>query len=216
MKTLSVALLVAAVSIFAWADMILFEDDFSGSLKEGWSWIRENPEGWRTGKDGLEILVEPGNMWGGANDARNVLVRPLPVTGPNAVEVLATLENYPTRQYEQIDLVWYYDDSHMVKIGLELVHGQLSLVMGREENDKTTTLSIIPMTSNIIEVRFTATGKEVQGEYRTPDAPEWKLGGKCDLPVNGEPKASIQAYQGLPGVEHWARVRGFRITQLMH
>jgi len=214
MKKLLPTLLIAAITIIAVADMILFEDDFNGPMKEGWRWVRENPEGWRTGNDGLEILVEPGNMWGTANDARNVLIRPLPAVDHSAIEITATLENHPTGQYEQVDLVWYYDDSHMVKIGLELVHGQLSLVMGREEADKTRTLSIIPMDSNIIEVRLTGTDKEIHGEYRTPDQPEWKLGGRCELPAMGKPKASIQAYQGLPGVEHWAKVRAFRITQV--
>ena len=102
----------------------------------------------------------------------------------------------------------------MVKIGLELVHGQLSLVMGREEADKTATLSIIPVTSNSIEVRLTGNGKYVHGEFRKPDSATWEPAGRCELPVAGPPKASIQAYQGLPGVEHWAKVRGFRITQV--
>ncbi|MBX3176797.1 MAG: hypothetical protein KF886_05520 [Candidatus Hydrogenedentes bacterium] len=215
MRMLLSGVLIAGIAFAAVADMILFEDNFAGSLKEGWSWIRENPDGWRATREGLEILVEPGNMWGAANDARNVLVRPLPRLGDSPVEITATLENYPTGQYEQVNLVWYYDDSHMVKIGLELVHGQLSLVMGREEDDKTMTLSIIPMASNTVEVRLTGNGREVLGAYRTPDSTEWKPGGKCDLPVNGAPMASIQAYQGLPGVEHWAKIRAFRVTQLV-
>ena len=214
MKKILSVLLMAAITFVAAADMILFEDSFAGKLKEGWTWVRENPEGWRVTKEGLEILVEPGNMWGGANDARNLLVRDLPALEHGAIEIVATLENYPTGQYEQVNLVWYYDDSHMVKIGLELVHGQLSLVMGREEADQTATLSIIPLTANRIEVRLTGNGNEVHGTYRTPDSAAWQVGGRCTLPVNGPPKASIQAYQGLPGVEHWAKIGGFRITQV--
>lgn len=214
MKKLFPALLIAAITITAGADMILFEDNFAGSIKEGWTWIRENPDGWRTTEEGLEILVEPGNNWGGANDAKNVLVRPLPSLGRSPIEAIATVENYPTGQYEQVNLVWYYGDSHMVKIGLELVHGQLSLVMGREEADKAKTLCIIPLDSNRVELRLTGDEENVHGEYRTPGSPEWKLAGRCDLPVNGEPKISIQAYQGLPDVDHWAKITGFRITQV--
>jgi hypothetical protein len=40
--------------------------------------VREDPAGWRSTDHGLEIRVQPGNMWGGANDARNVLVRDVP------------------------------------------------------------------------------------------------------------------------------------------
>jgi len=51
-------------------------------------------------------------------------------------------------QWEQVDLVLYYDDSNMVKVGLELVDGQLSIVMGREEKDATRTISITPVASD--------------------------------------------------------------------
>lgn len=201
-------------STMAFSESVLFEDDFQGGLKDGWTWVREDPETWRTSEAGLEILVEPGNMWGRANDARNVLVRPVPAVEVGAVRVSATVENYPTGQYEQIDLVWYYDDSHMVKIGLELVHGVLSLVMGREENDKTQTVCIHPVTANTLDVRFTVRAGEIHGEYRPHGTEAWLEAGTCALPVKGAPNVSIQAYQGLPEVEHWAQVRDLRIAAL--
>src|SRR5262245_15626299 len=121
----------------------LFADDFRGKLGEGWSWIREHREAWRVTERGLEVRLEPGNMWGVANNAKNVLVRPAPHATEGGLEVAATVENRPTEQYEQVDLVWYYDDGHMVKLGQELVDGKLSIVMGREENDRTRTIAII-------------------------------------------------------------------------
>ena len=213
-KHVFLACVALAWSTMVYSEPVLFADDFKGELKEGWTWVREHPEGWRTSPDGLEILVEPGNMWGGANDAKNVLVRPVPAVAGGAVRVSATVENHPTGLYEQIDLVWYYDDSHMVKIGLELVHGQLSLVMGREEDDKTRTLSIVPMKQNKLDLRLTVTGNEIHGEYRVSGAEEWQEGGKCDLPAMGGAKVSLQAYQGVAGVAHWARVNEFRIENL--
>jgi len=194
--------------------LVLFVEPFSGTLREGWSWVRENPDAWRVTEDALEIRVEPGNMWGPANDAKNVLVRPIPAVESGGVAISATLENYPTNQYEQINLVWYYDDSHMVKIGLELVHGQLSMVMGWEAADRATTLSIVPMKSNIIRVRLTVLGNRIHGQYQIPGSAEWHEGGQCDLPENGAPKASIQAYQGAPESAHWARVTDFRIEKV--
>src|SRR5687767_11586970 len=109
-----------------------------GKPGEGWTWRRENPAGWRIRDSALEIRVEPGNMWGPQNDARNVLVRKLDgVSLHHEVTISVTVSNRPTEQYEQVDLVWYYDDSHMVKIGQEQVDGKLSIVMGREEKDRT-------------------------------------------------------------------------------
>ena len=52
----------------------LFEDPFDDKLKDGWSWVREDPQGWKVADGALQIRVQPGNMWGPANNARNVLV----------------------------------------------------------------------------------------------------------------------------------------------
>src|SRR5437870_2793781 len=30
------------------ADELLFQDDFAGKLRKGWSWLRENPKTWRS------------------------------------------------------------------------------------------------------------------------------------------------------------------------
>src|SRR5204862_4744081 len=57
---------------------ILFSDNFTNGLARGWTWLREDPKAWRTTEHGLEVLLQPGNMWGPANDARNVLVRAAP------------------------------------------------------------------------------------------------------------------------------------------
>jgi len=196
------------------AETLLFEDDFSGKLGDGWSWVRENPAAWRVDEGALMIRVEPGNMWGTSNDARNVLTRPVPTVKQGGVRASVHMQHTPTHLYEQVDLVWYFDDSNMVKIGVELVHGQLSLVMGREANDRADTLCIIPLTENAAEVRFTAHGDKLRGEYRIPNDAAWKFAGACTLPVKGEAKISLQAYQGPDNAEHWARLSQFRITQV--
>lgn len=188
-------------------------DDFTNRLADGWSWIREDKSGWRVTEQGLEIRVQPGNMWGTANNATNVLTRPLSNLTNSEIEISVTIENRPTEQYEQADLVWYYDDSHMVKLGQELVDGKLSIVMGREEKDKTRTMCIIPIQSAVVHVRFIVKENSIRGEYRLGDEKEWRLAGECDLPVNGSPKASLQAYQGPKSVERWARFSEFSIRR---
>lgn len=191
----------------------VFRDDFKGRLADSWSWIREDQSGWRVTDRGLEVRIQPGNMWGPANNATNVLVRPLPIVTNAAVEIAITVENRPTEQYEQADLVWYYDDSHMVKLGQELVDGRLSIVMGREEQDKTSTMAIIPIQSVVVHLRFVAKGNSIRGEYRLGDEKDWRVAGQCDLPANGLPKASLQVYQGPKAVERWARFTEFRIVK---
>jgi hypothetical protein len=100
---------------------VLFQEDFHGKLGPGWSWIREHREASRQADHGMEVRIEPGNMWGPQSYGRNVLVTPAPDLTHGEFEIAVTFENRPTSQYEQVDLVWYYDDSYMVKLGQELV-----------------------------------------------------------------------------------------------
>src|SRR5436190_1899197 len=178
------------------ANEVLFRDEFKGGIDKGWSWVREDSKAWRATEHGLAILLQPGNMWGPANNARNVLVRPAPDADKGGVEVSVTVSNRPSGQYEQVDLVWYYDDGNMVKLGEELVDGKLSIVMGREENDKTRTIAIIPLAAYSVELRLAIEGKQIQGYFRPAGEENWRKAGECDLPVHGEPRISLQCYQG--------------------
>ena len=193
-------------------------DHFAGeSLPKDWTWKRENPHAWRLRDKGLEIKIEPGNMWGGQNNAQNVLLIPVADTLlSSGVEVQVSFANSPTRRWEQVDLVWYYRDSHMVKIGLELEHGKNSVVMGREENDRTRTIKIIPLEVDQVTVRLKVTKGQVRGYYRLADQDPWTEVGLCEepKPVDGtdKPHVSIQCYQGDPDHPHWARITGLQIT----
>src|SRR3954471_6397570 len=185
-----------------------FRDTFRPKPDAGWRWVREDPNSWRVGQGGLEVRILPGNNWGPANDAKNVLVRPAPDVTKQPVEITASVRNKPTGQWEQVDLCWYYDDSNMVKLGQELVDGQLSIVMGREQNDRARTVKIVPIDSDRVELRLVVSGNTVRGRFKTPDA-DWREVGECDLPpapLGKAPQVSLQFYQGLPDVEHWARV----------
>jgi regulation of enolase protein 1 (concanavalin A-like superfamily) len=195
------------------AGEILFHDSFRGQLGSGWRWIREDRANWRATDQGLEVRVQPGNMWGPANDAHNLLVRDAPDVDHQTIRITASVENHPTHQYEQVDLVWYYTDGNMVKIGEELVDGRLSIVMGREQNDRTRTIKIIPLDSPKVQLRLIVSGSHILGRFKTPQG-DWRDVGGCDLPVKGEPKISLQFYQGAPDVEHWAHVTDFSIARM--
>lgn len=199
----------------AHANELIFQDDFKGKLGEGWTWVREHREAWRATERGLEVRIEPGNMWGPANDAKNVLVRPAPDVSKGEIEISLNVENQPTNQYEQVDLVWYYDDSDMVKIGRELVDGQLSVVMGREQADRTRTVKIVPIKGDSVLLKLLVNGNQIHGQFRAPDSLDWQEVGGCDLPAptNGPTKISLQFYQGTADSGHWARVSEFRVQR---
>jgi regulation of enolase protein 1 (concanavalin A-like superfamily) len=212
MRKLLLGLLILIVASSSKAG-VLFQEPFEKTLKPGWFWIREDPAAWRLRDAALEIRVQPGNMWGPENNAKNVLVRPLPRIDKGDLIISVTVENKPSHQYEQVDLVCYFDDSHMVKIGQELVDGKLSIVMGREEKDRTRTLAIIPIDKTRVDLRFSIRGSQATGQYRPGATGDWMTAGKCDLPVNGELKIAIQCYQGPPDREHWSKIQNFRIEQ---
>ena len=189
---------------------VAFRDTFKPRPDAGWKWVREDPKAWRVSDHGLEVLIQPGNMWGPANDARNVLVRPAPDAKGRPLEITASVSNRPTGQWEQVDLCWYYDDGHMVKLGQEMVDGQLSIVMGREQQDKARTVRVIPIDSDRVDLRLIAAGDKIRGRFRTPQG-QWRDVGECDLPVPADkakarPHVSLQFYMGPPDVQHWARV----------
>jgi len=192
---------------------VIFQDDFKGKLADGWTWVREDPKAWRVTEEGLEVRLQPGNMWGGANNAKNVLVRPVPDPAKQPLEVSVTVSNKPTEQYEQVDLVWYYDDSHQIKIGQEQVDGFLCLVMGREEKDQTRTIAKPRIDALKLEVRFLVSGDKLKGQYRPAGEKEWKDAGGCTLPVKGEPKVSLQVYQGPANAERWGKFTAFKIVK---
>lgn len=197
------------------AETVLFEEAFRDRLAPGWSWVREEPSAWRLRDGALELRVLPGNLWGGANNARNVLVRPAPDPADGELVITVTIENAPTGQYEQVNLAWYYDDRHMVKLGREVVDGPVCVVMGREERDQCRTVAVIPVPGSRYQLRLRARGEHLRGEYRAEGVADWTLAGECTLPAppGGQPKISLHAYQGPADREHWARLTGFRITR---
>ncbi|HEX4646817.1 MAG TPA: hypothetical protein VH598_14535 [Verrucomicrobiae bacterium] len=204
------------MTVHVLAGELLFQDDFKGKLGERWSWVREHREAWRATERGLEVRIEPGNMWGPANDAKNVLVRPAPDASKDQIEISVKVENQPTNQYEQADLVWYYDDGDMVKIGRELVDGQLSVVMGREQSDRTRTIKIVPIKGGSVRLKLIVQRSQIHGQFRLPDVADWQEVGGCDLPApatNAPAKISLQFYQGAADSGHWARVSEFRILR---
>lgn len=188
-------------------------DEFKGKLGEGWSWLRENKEGWRITEGGLQVLIEPGNMWGASNDAKNVLLRAVPEAMQKNAEVSVQVAHKPANRWEQANLVWYYSDSNMVKLGLEIENGRTNIVMGREEGDKTKTIAIIPYEGEAVELRMVVKGEELTGAFRKPGAKEWTEAGKTTTPVAAGKAAqiSLQFYQGVAGSGRWATVKGFRL-----
>lgn len=194
---------------------LVFHDALTTKLADGWRWIRKDDTGWRITVSGLELRVFPGSLWGSANNARNVLLRPIPEIPAHEVRISVTVQNQPTQQYEQVNLAWYYDDANMVKLGHELVDGKLCVVMGREEKDNPSTIGVVQVGASTVQLQLVARDRVIKGRFRSSDADEWTTIGQCDLAAlsssQGRPFASIHCYHGPADAERWARITDFRI-----
>ena len=191
---------------------VVFKDSFQAKLQPGWKWVLENKDAWKATENGLTVLIEPGNMWGSQNNAKNVLVREIPDLPEKETVISVTVSNKPTHQYEQVDLVWYYNDSYQVKIGLEQVDEKLTIVMGREEKDRTRTIIIAPVDFYTVDLRLTRSGNQIKGEFKKHGTDRWQLAGQCDLPSSEKPNIALQCYQGDPMVKHWALLKNFSVA----
>jgi regulation of enolase protein 1 (concanavalin A-like superfamily) len=185
-----------------------FIDNFRGALDSDWFWVRENSEGWRLTESGLEILVDPGTMWSKTADAKNVLLRKLPTGWESGIDIACELWHSPKKRWEQANLVWYFDDGHMVKLGLEIENGEANIVMGRKENNKGKTLAIIPYADPDVQLRFTVNGQKLVGYFRKPGAEIWRQAAETTLPTSPENTTahiSLQCYGGEANSNRWAR-----------
>ncbi|WDQ16474.1 hypothetical protein [Rhodopirellula sp. P2] len=191
-------------------------ESFVDGMSDQWRWVRENKAGWKSTQDGLQVLIEPGNMWGKDNDAKNVLLHPIPDTWKEAVDVRVQITQAPKKRWEQANLVWYYSDSTMVKLGLELENGTTNIVMGHETNDRARTIAIIPYPAETVQLRFVVNGSQLLGQYRQPGS-DWKPVGKTTLPSQTStpaPHVSLQFYMGEADSNRWATVSNFQMSPL--
>ncbi|WP_372898872.1 hypothetical protein, partial [Stieleria sp.] len=141
---------------------------------------------------------------------------PVPRAWQDSVDVRVQLEQHPKKRWEQTNLVWYYSDSTMVKIGLEIEHGITNIVMGREEKDRTRTIAIVPYPGETVQLRFVVDGPELSGFYRRPGEQEWIAVGTATLPEDAStpPQVSLQFYQGEADSGRWGTASHFEMKPL--
>lgn len=204
---------VAAATIAtADADPESFEDALGPKLKDGWRWVHETPNAWRTDEHGLSILALPGTVWGKPNSGRNQLVRAAPA-GDLATEVTVEMAPDNPPRWEQAGLLWYIDDDHFVKLVKEFEHGKWMIVMGREWEARAKPLCVIPIEDGPVRLRLEVRGDQVIGRYRIGEG-EWKHAATCELAAKDTRHVALHAQRGPKNAEHWVRFRDLTIAPL--
>ena len=168
-------------------------DDFDGTALGGdWSVVRPN-QAMNVGGGTLNIPAAPGDLYGGRNDAANLVMRDAP-DGPWVATSKLNFEG--TNQYHQAGIMVYGDDSNFTKFG-RIAHSAATNAeekfefiyenAGTPRNEGQDSTGNIPADfPDDFEVRLTSDGTNVVGHYRIAGG-DWVLVGRpAPLPANAQ------------------------------
>lgn len=210
-----VAVFIAAQGAGDAGQRPLFEDTFSGKLADGWTWVREDPKGWRVDDKGLHIRNQHGSLWGGGNDARNVLLRPLPeIPAGKALAVEVTVRHKPQINAEQAGLVYHVDDENYVKLIYESLEKEELIVFAREHKGESKVIGSVPIPNDAPRLRLVIGHDGLRGQFLADDN-TWRQIGHCDFPADKAPskdaRVGLVCHGGPYEVERWATFHDFSI-----
>jgi regulation of enolase protein 1 (concanavalin A-like superfamily) len=210
-----ILLVLAPVAKAGDQEKTLFTEPFAEKLADGWTWLREDPKGWRLDKGTLLVRTATGGLWRKDNGGSNILLRTPPKVkeGKLAVEVLVDIQ--PTNAYENAGLIWYYDDDNYVIMVKEKIGKDVVMQLVAEENGKPKAGFHKKHTDEKpVWVRMEVEGDNISGRYRASPKDDWITVGQCDLPVLGEAKVGLTTAYAPKTPEHFTRFRNFRMLQV--
>jgi hypothetical protein len=195
-------------------EKVLLEETFGGKLSEGWTWLREDPAGWKL-EGGLKIKSQPGKIWYKTKTAKNVLLRKLPEKGtaeaPEAVEV--TVESTPEANSEQCGLYLYFDETHFVKIIREHLKGKTNVMMVKELKGIPEPQQPKEEPASPVRLKLVWSGSKVSGAYKTTH--DWVPVGEVECPLPDGAASVALASHGAPAeADRWAKFSDFRVVKL--
>jgi regulation of enolase protein 1 (concanavalin A-like superfamily) len=201
-----------ALPAAAGAEKILFEEKFTGELGTDWSWVREEPKAWRIDKGALMLRTLPGYLHAKSNDAKNVLLRPLPKSdNPLAVEVY--VESEPKVQYEHAGVVWYVDDDNYVSLFQEVLGGKVELQMVTEKEARPS-FAVAKHDAKGVWLRLLIADGKITSQYRPTEKDEWKTVGQSDAPASGPGRVGVMCGGAPRDAERYVSFRSFRILEI--
>ena len=169
---------------------------------EGWEWLREDPAGWRSSNDVLELRAQKGRVWSGAG-AKNLLVEQKQAGGRQAEVVVS--HGAPKTKYEQGGLLAYRDDDHFVKLIVEFIDGDYFIVMAREVGGKGKVFTKIKIADKSARIRLAVEGDRVTASFAPRGGSEFKPAGECELPGAAEARFALFTQDGSDDEIRWIR-----------
>lgn len=204
----------AALALVLFAQDALVEEKFAGKLGDGWTWVREDAASWKVDAGALKLKALPGTIWYKKNDAKNLLVRRVPVAATEAapLSIEVTVDSAPETNAEQCGLFLYYDDANYVKIVRECNKGKPGVVMAREQKGIPESVPPKEELKGPIQLKFVWSGAKVVGSYKA--AADWVALGEYELPASeAELKVALGAHGAPADADRWATFTAFRISK---
>ncbi len=170
-----------------------FSDEFNGSLKPQWSWLREDPTKHAFVNGQLSITVN-GDLYRNSNNATNLLLENQP-KGDYVMETKLTFD--PNTNYQQAGLLVYSDDDHYIKVGP--FHGDsLNKILSGHES-----LEPLPASVAQCDVQPSATSNVAVKTYTRDQCPN--EGESWDYLSNPRPTLNGSTASN-PTVTDWLRI----------
>jgi hypothetical protein len=178
-----------------------YSDNFGGTLRQQWSWIREDPTKHGFAATGALSITVNGDLYRDSNNATNLLVE-TPPTGNYAVETRIHFD--PNNNFQQAGLLVYSDDDHYIKVG-PFHHFSLSKILSGFE-------SLAPVPSNQTQCLNDGHTNPIQPSPTSIVAVMTYTAAQCpnegegwDYLTNPQPTTNgLTAYN--PGVTNWLRI----------
>ena len=213
---------LSAVLLRGAEPVVSFEEPFHDHLRDGWTWLREEPKAWRIEDNSLVIDTLPGAMFGREHTARNVLLRPAPVSAEKGFIIEAQITNEPQKTYEHAGIICHFDDDNWAvmtkeKLPIDKTTAVPKVMLGSEQDGK----PIMPFPDKpgyydpTVWVRMVVHAAKVIGMWRASENDAWHTLGECPFPVSTKELRVGMHSSGRDASDgRKARWRNFRILQL--
>ena len=191
---------------------VLFEENFSGKLGEGWQWLRERPEHWRMADGSLIIDTLPGSYWMKENSGQNTLLRKAPASLKDGFIIEVHMDNSPKGQWEHAGLLVYFDPFTFVAFNKEFTGKQCIFVFHQQDGKPIQGPAETDYRESGVWLRLALHGTKATAQYRSSEKEPWKPIGECPIPTSTkELLVGFQSGYGQEKSERQARFRSFRI-----
>ena len=193
---------------------VLFEDNFSGKLGEGWQWLRERAEHWRIADGSLILDTLPGSYWQKQNSGQNTLLRKPPASLADGFIIEVHMDNSPKGQWEHAGLLVYFDGYTFVAFNKEFTGNQSIFVFSQQDGKPSNLGHETEYKESGVWLRLTLRGTKATAQYRSSEKEPWQPIGECPIPTSTkEPLVGFQSGYGQEKSGRQARFRSFRILK---